>query len=191
MPRKKRKIVSLEVLEPNSLWDYREFKVLNNFVCYQDEAEKTVVDMDRREFWKHETGYKDEVNAILAQRGTRNARDVFFGDDVNIEEVKLPSSVKPSTKYIYKVYDYTGEKLSTEYGVQKDAVAYIAKRIKSKYAIATYNGKSEKIENTAKTITDILNGLEDSTSLFEIEPIARSGVTDNTIMVSIFKNCLN
>ena len=66
MPRKKEKILSLEVIEPNSTWDYRETKVLNNFICKKDDAEKTIVDMDRREYWKHETSFKDQVKSILS-----------------------------------------------------------------------------------------------------------------------------
>lgn len=190
MPRKKEKILSLEVIEPNSTWDYRETKILNNFICKKDDAEKTIVDMDRREYWKHETGYKDEVKAILAAPGTRNSRDVFFHDDVNVEEVKLPASVKAGTKYVYKVYDYSGERVSTEYGTQKEILAYISKKIKTKYAYVTYNGTSQRIEYSPKAVTDILNELEKTTSQFAIESIGRSGMTDNSILVTMFKNCI-
>ncbi len=107
---------------------------------------------------------------------------------MNVEEVKLPTSVKTGTKYIYKVYDYSDDKVNTEYGTQKDAISFINKRVKTKYAYVTYNGQTEKIEYDAKTVTGILNELEETTSQFEIEPISRSGNTDETILVSIFKN---
>lgn len=190
MPRKKEKILSLEVIEPNSTWDYRETKVLNNFICKKDDAEKTIVDMDRREYWKHETGYKDEVKAILSDPGTRNHSDVFFSDDVNVEEVKLPVSVKAGTKYVYKIYDYSGERVSTEYGTQKEILAYISKKIKTKYAYVTYNGSSQRIEYSPKAVTDILNELEKTTSQFAIESVGRSGMTDNSFLVTMFKNCV-
>ena len=190
MPRKKEKILSLEVIEPNSTWDYREVKILTNFICKADDAERTIQDMDRREYWKHEKNYGPEVKAILAQPGTRNASTVFFTDDVNVEEVKLPTSIKSGTKYIYKVYDYCGDKLNTEYGTQKDILAYIGKKVKTKYAYVTYNGRGGRIEYSPKAVTGILNELEKTTSQFEIEPIGRSGITDGTILVTMFKNCL-
>ena len=190
MPRKKEKILSLEVLEVNSTWDYRGSKILTNFICKADDAERTIQDMDIKEYWKHEKNYLPEVRSILAQPGTRNASTVFFTDDVNVEEVKLPVSVKTGTKYIYKVYDCSGGKVNTEYGTQKDILAYISKRVKTKYAYVTYNGKSSRIEYTPKAVVDILNQQEKTTSQLEIEPVGRSGVTDDMILVSIFKNCI-
>ena len=188
MPRKVEKIVSLEVIEPNSTWDYRETKVLNNFICKKDDVERVIQDMDRRDYWKHKKGYTEEVKAILAPAGTRNASSVFFDDDVNVEEIKLPPNVKDNTKYIYKVYDYAGEKLNTEYGTQKDAVACISKKIKTKYAYVTYNGETRRIECTPKAVADILTGLEETTSQFEIESVSRSGNTSDAVLVTIFKN---
>lgn len=190
MPRKVDKIISLEVSEPNSAWDYRQSKILNNFVCKKSDAENTVQRMDRKDYWRTEKRFVDEVKGILAEPGTRNASNLFFTDEVNIEEVKLPSSVKSSTKYIYKVYGYSGDKLDTEYGVQKDALAFINRRIKTKYVYVTYNGVSEKMEYDQKAVAAILNGLEETTSPFEIEPIGRSGNTEDSICVSIFKNCI-
>ena len=190
MPRKKEKILSLEVIEPNSTWDYRETKVLNNFICKKDDAEKTLVDMDRREYWKHETSFKDQVKSILSDPGTRNHSDVFFNDDVNVEEVKLPASVKAGTKYVYKIYDYSGDRVTTEYGTQKEILAYISKKIKTKYAYVTYNGSSQRIEYSPKAVTDILNELEKTTSQFAIESVGRSGMTDNSLLITTFKNCI-
>jgi hypothetical protein len=190
MPRKKEKILSLEVIEPNSTWDYRKTKILNNFICKKDDAEKTIVDMDLKEYWKHESGYKDQIKSVLADSGTRNASDVFFHDDVNVEEVKLPSSVKAGTKYVYKIYDYSGERVSTEYGTQKEILAYLSKKIKTKYAYVTYNGSSQRIEYSPKAVTDILNELEKTTSQFAIESVGRSGMTDNSLLVTMFKNCV-
>ena len=190
MPRKKEKILSLEVIEPNSTWDYRETKILNNFICKKDDAEKTIVDMDLKEYWKHESGYKDQIKSVLADSGTRNASDVFFHDDVNVEEVKLPSSVKAGTKYVYKIYDYSGERVSTEYGTQKEILAYLSKKIKTKYAYVTYNGSSQRIEYSPKAVTDIFNELEKTTSQFAIEPIGRSATTDSSFLVTMFKNCI-
>lgn len=190
MPRKKEKIISLEVGEPNTTWDYRNEKSLINFVCKAEDAERTIQDLDRQEHWKHEKNYDAEVRSILAQPGTRNASIVFYSDEVSIEEVKLPASVKAGTKYIYKVYDYSEDKLNTEYGTQKDILAYISKKIKTKYVYVTYNGQGEKIEYTPKAVTDILNGLEETTSQFLIEPVGRSGFTGDMIFVTTFKNCI-
>ena len=190
MPRKKEKIVSLEVAEPNSTWDYRNAKILKNFVCKKGEAERVIIDMDQKEYWKHEKKYPENVKAILAEEGTRNASNEFFGDDVYVDEVKLPASVKADTKYVYKVYDYTGDRVTTEYGTQKDILGYIGKKIKTKYAYVTYNGQGEKIEYTPKNVAAILNELEKTTSQFEIETYGRSGSTDSSIIVSIFKNCI-
>ena len=190
MPRKKEKILSLEVAEVNSMWDYRPARILTNFICKADDAERTIQDMDRKECWKHEKNYTSAVKSILAQPGTRNASNVFYTDEVHVEEVKLPATVKAGTKFIYKVYDYSGDKVSTEYGTQKDILAYIGKRIKTKYAYVTYNGKSGKIEYTPKAVTEILDGLEESTSQFEIEPVGRSGVTGDMIFITTFKNCI-
>lgn len=190
MPRKKEKIISLEVGEPNSTWDYRNMKILKNFVCKKDEAEKVITNMDQKDYWKHEKEYADKVKAILADQGTRNASNAFFSDDVYVEEIKLPASVKADTKYVYKVYDYTGDRVTTEYGTQKDILGYIGKKIKTKYAYVTYNGRGEKIEYTPKNVAAILNELEKTTSQFEIEAYGRSGFTDSSIIVSIFKNCI-
>ena len=132
-----------------------------------------------------------KVKAILAPDGTRNASTVFYGDDVSYEEVKLPASVKPGTKYIYKIYDYTGDKLSTEYGTQKEIVAHISKRIKTKYTYVMYNGEANKIEYSPKTVIDVLNELEKTTSQFSIEPLGRSGSTEDLMLVSIFENKIN
>lgn len=190
MPRKKVKIVSLEVTEPNSTWDYRSNKLLNNFVCKQEDTEKALFDMDRKECWRKEKKYADEVKAVLAAPGTRNARNSFFTDSISMEEIKLPTSVKGDTKYIYKFYDYSGENLTTDYGTQKDIISHISKRIKTKYAYVNYNGQEEKIEYSPKTVANILSGLEETTSQFEIEPFGRSGSTEDSIIVAIFKNCL-
>jgi hypothetical protein len=190
MPRKKEKILSLEVIEVNSTWDYRETKTLNNFICKKDDAEKTIVEMDRKECWKHETGYKDQVKAILSDPGTRSYSDVFFNDDVNVEEVKLPASVKSGTKYVYKIYDYSGDRVNTEYGTQKEILAYLGKKIKTKYAYVFYNGTRRKIEYSPKAVTDILNELEETTSQFTIEPIGRAEAADNAFLVTMFKNCM-
>ena len=190
MPRKKEKILSLEVGEPNSTWDYSNAKILKNFICKKDDAENVIADMDQREYWKHEKNYSEEVKSMLAAPGTRNASNVFFREDVNVEEVKLPASVKPGTKYVYKIYDYSNDKVNSEYGTQKDIVAYINKKIKTKYAYVMYKGTANKIEYSPKAVTDILNELEETTSQFEIESVGRSGMTDNTLIVSIFKNCL-
>lgn len=190
MPRKKKKVISLEVVENNSMWDYRQTKNLLNFICSEGDAERTVQDMDIRELWKHQAGYEKEMKAILAPAGTRNASSVFFGDDVNVEEVKLPLSMKTIPSYIYKIYDYTGEKCNTEYGSQKDVLAYLSKRVKTKYAYVTYNGQTRRIEYSPKTVAGILDELAKDTSQFEIEPFGRSGVTDTMILVTTFKNCV-
>ena len=190
MPRKKEKILSLEVGEPNSTWDYSNAKILKNFICKKDDAEKVIVDMDQKEYWKHEKNYSEEVKSILAAPGTRNASNVFFHEDVNVEEVKLPASVKPGTKYVYKIYDYSNDKVNSEYGTQKDIIAYISKKIKTKYVYVMYKGTVDKIEYSPKSVTDILNELEETTSQFEIESVGRSGMTDNMLIVSIFKNCI-
>lgn len=190
MPRKKEKILSLEVGEPNSTWDYSNAKILKNFICKKDDAEKVIVDMDQKEYWKHEKNYSEEVKSILAAPGTRNASNVFFHEDVNVEEVKLPASVKPGTKYVYKIYDYSNDKVNSEYGTQKDIIAYISKKIKTKYVYVMYKGTMNKIEYSPKSVTDILNELEETTSQFEIESVGRSGMTDNMLIVSIFKNCI-
>lgn len=190
MPKKKRKIVSLEVLEPNSTWDYTGTKVLNNFICDAEDAEKTIQDMDRRDYWKHETDYKNQIRGILSAPGTRYASNSFFGDDVHVEEVKLPQTIKATTKYVYKVYDYTGEKVSTEYGTQKDVIGLLNKKIKTKYVYVTYNGSEEKIEYSQKAVADILSKLEETTSQFQIESIGRSGMTSDPVIISIFKNNL-
>ena len=180
--------MSLEVLEINAMWDYRGMKALRNFVCNEEDAEKLLPEMDIREIRKHEADYQKQVKAILAPIGTRNASTVFYGDDISYEEAKLPASVKPGTKYIYKIYDYSGNKLNTEYGTQKDIVAYISKKIKTKYAYVIYNGKADKIEYSPKAVIDVLNGLEKTTSQFSIEPLARSGSTEDLLLVSIFEN---
>ena len=189
MPRKSKKLVALEVLEQNSTWDYRKTRILNNFICNQDDIEK-VINMDCKEAWRKERGYDTEVKGIVAPRGTRGASDFFFTDDVSIEEVKLPSSIKPSTKYVYKIYDYHNEKLNIEYGTQKDVLAYISKKIKTKFVYVNYNGASGKIEFSPKVIAETLTGLEPTTSQFIIEPVGRAETPDNSIMISIFKNCL-
>lgn len=191
MPRKKEKIISLEVMEPNSTWDYSQSKILNNFICRADDAEKVIIDMDPKEVWKHERAYSKEVKAILSAPGTRNASSVFFNDDVNVEEVKLPKTIKGGVKYIYKIYDYSDEKINTEYGTQKDVLAYISKKIKTKYAVTTYNGVTSKIEYSPKTVMDILNQLEKTTSQFQIESTSRSGDTSTSIFVTCFRNCLS
>ena len=188
MPRKKDKLVSLEVIELNSTWDYRNTRTLTNFICKKDDAERKLQDADIHEIWKSEKKFANEAKAILAPAGTRNASHVFFTDEVAVEEVKLPKTVKATDKYIYKVYDYSGDKLSTEYGTQKDIVSYIGKKIKTKYAYVAYNGEGRKIEYSPKTVTGILNELEDTTSNFEIESLSRSGNTEGVILVSIFKN---
>lgn len=190
MPKKKKKVVSLEVIEANSKWDYRPARILRNFICKEEDAEKTVQDMDTKETWKHEEGYQKQVKAILAPEGTRNASTVFYTDDVAVEEVKLPLSMKTIPEYVYKIYDYTGEKCSTEYGTLKDVLAYLSKKVKTKYAYVTYNGETKKIEYSPKTVSDILKELAETTSQFEIEPVGRSGITDTVVMVSTFKNCV-
>lgn len=190
MPKKKEKIISVEVIEVNSTWDYRNTKILNNFICKKDDAEKMVAEMDRQELWKHERKYDEEVKSILAAPGTRNASSVFFTQDVSVEEPKLPSSVKPGTKYIYKVYDYFDGKLNTEYGTQKDILGYIGKKIKTKYVYVTRNGVEDRIEYSQKAIADIFDELEETTSQLEIVPAGRSGATNDSIIVSIFKNCM-
>jgi hypothetical protein len=172
------------------MWDYSNTKILRNFICKKDDAEKVIVDMDQREYWKHEKNYSEEVKSILAAPGTRNASNVFFHEDVNVEEVKLPATVKPGTKYVYKIYDYSNDKVTSEYGTQKDILAYIGKKIKTKYAYVMYKGSTNKIEYSPKAVTDILNGLEETTSQFEIESVGRSGMTDNMLIVTIFKNCI-
>ena len=182
--------MSLEVIETNSTWDYRPSKILTNFICRADDAEKTIQNMDVKEYWKHERNYDNEVKAILAQPGTRNASSVFYTDEVSVEEVKLPASVKTGTKYVYKLYNYCGEKLNTEYGTQKDMLAYISKKIKTRYVYVTYFGKCNKIEYSPKAVADILNELEKTTSQFEIEAAGRSGSTDDIIFVTPFKNCI-
>jgi len=53
-----------------------------------------------------------------------------------------------------------------------------------------YKGTVDKIEYSPKAVTDILNELEETTSQFEIESVGRSGMTDNMLIVSIFKNCI-
>ena len=188
MPRKKDKFLAVEVLETNSTWDYRPSRIIYNFICRKDDAEKVITDMDIYERWKHDKKYTDEVKSILAAPGTRNASNVFFNNEVAVEEVKVPKTVKASDKFIYKVYDYTDGKLSSEYGSKKDVLSYLSKKIKTKYAYTAYNGSEKRIEYSTKVITDILAELEDTTSNLEIEPLARSGNTDCTIFVSIFKN---
>lgn len=188
MPRKKEKILALEVVETNSLWDYRPTRAFHNFICKDTAAEKTVTDLDLKENWKHDKDYPDNVKAILAPFGTRSHNCNFYGSEVCVEEVRLPASVKAGTKYIYKVYDYAGGKLNTEIGTQREAVAYIGKKVKTKYAYVTSNGRSQRIEYSPKAVAEILDGLEETTSQFQIEPIGRSGATDETILVSIFKN---
>ena len=188
MPRKKDKLVSLEVMETNATWDYRGSRTLHNFICKKDDAERVILDMDTQERWKHEKKYADQVKSIFAPSGTRNSSNVFFTDEVAVEEVKLPKTIKATDKYIYKVYDYFGDRVSSEYGNQKDILAYVAKKIKTKYAYVSYNGVGRKIEYTPKTLGGILNSLEATTSQLEIEPLGRSGNTDGSMIISIFNN---
>ena len=42
MPRKKEKILSLEVGEPNSTWDCSNAKILKNFICKKDDVPSSV-----------------------------------------------------------------------------------------------------------------------------------------------------
>lgn len=190
MPRKKERIVSLEVAEPSSTWDYRKSKSLTNFVCKASEAERVIREMDLKERWKEGEGYAGEVRSILADPGTRNASSVFFGDDVNVEEVRLPASVKPSSGYVYKVYDYFGERTTTEYGTRRDVLAYLAKRVRTKYMYVSYNGQSARVEYSPKVLAEILDNLDKTTSQLEVEPTGRSGCTEDMILVSIFKNMI-
>lgn len=191
MPKKKSKILSLEVSEINAQWDYSSSKPFRNFICKEEDVEETLERMLTKSATKHEKTYTDQVEAILAPRGSRKSSNVFFGEEVSVEEAKLPKSIKPTSSFVYKLYDYTDNKLKTEYGTQKDAVSYISKRIKTKYAVVTHNGRAQKIENTQKAMIDILSHLEDTTSQLGIEPIGRTtGDTEDIIIVSIFKNCV-
>ena len=191
MPKKKKKIISLEVSEPNSTWNYSTGRTLTNFICFEDDAPKIIMEMDKRETWKHERDYEAQVKAILAPSGTRNFSNTFFTDEVYVEEVKLPSSIRPSVPYIYKVYDYTGDKLTTDYCTQKEAIAHITKRIKTKYATVSHNGESERIEYDPHVLSKSLDELEADTTQFVIEPASRPGANANPIIIAIFKNCLS
>ena len=188
MPRKKEKLLAIEVIETNSSWDYRPTRAFHNFICKETSADKMITDADLQENWKYDKEYSSNLKAILATPGTRNHSYVFYGSEVCVEEVKLPASVKPGTKYIYKVYDYTGGKLITDVGTQKDIISYLGKRIKTKYACVSSNGKSEKIEYSQKTIAEMLSGLEETTSQLQIEPVGRSADSDETMLISIFEN---
>lgn len=190
MSRKKTRFVSVEVVEPNSYWDYTKLKNLNNFVCKTDDVEEVIHDMDSGEHYETEEEYQDEVKAILARPGTRNASVSFFGDDVSVEEFKLPASIKPGTEYIYKIYDYCGGKTNVGYGTRKEIITHISKVVKTKYVYVTHNGNSEKTEYSAKMISDTLDELEKTTSQLEIEPVGRSGMTDDMILVTAFRNCI-
>ena len=190
MPRKKKKLISLEVVETNSLWDYRNSRVLTNFICNEEDAEKTFQKMDRKELWKHEADYMKQVKSVLAPAGTRNASSIFFTDDVSVEEVKLPASMKTVPGYVYKVYDYSAEKVVTEYGSQKDIISYLSKKIKVKNVIALADGETRKVECSPKSLASVLGGLEETTSQVSFEPVGRSGCTGDIYIVSVFKNCI-
>ena len=188
MSRKKKKVIALEVIEVNATWDYSGSRILTNFICNEDDIDKTMIASDRNEYWKHEKNYVKERDSIFAKKGTRGASDVFFTDYVSVDEVKLPPNIKASTKYVYKIYDYSNDKLNVELATQKDVISYLTKKIKTKYVLANYNGKSEKFEYVPKTVAGILDGLEETTSQFTIEPYGRSGGTGDEIMITIFKN---
>ena len=188
MPRKKEKIISLEVIEPNSTWSYIKERPFYNFICKKDEAEDILKTQDRRGLTGNMKQYESEVKSILAPSGTRNSSSVFFGNEVGVEEVSLSPKTLTGAKYVYKIYDYTGEKMHTEYGVQKEAIAYITKRIRSKYAYITHDGIEERIEYNPKQISELLTGLEFTTSQLEIAPSGRTGPTNDILLVSVFRN---
>ena len=180
--------MSLEVAEVNSTWDYRKSRKLYNFICNEGDVEGIVREMRKNEYWIKDSSFDSQLKAILAPQGTRNSSNYFFGDDVAVEEIKLQTPPKPSMKYFYKIHDYSNEKLSYEYGTPKDIIAYISKKVKTKYAEVSYNGKTEKIENTSANIAEILDELEITTSQFYIEPVGRSEMNNVMILVSIFNN---
>jgi hypothetical protein len=115
MPRKKKRIVSLEVLEPNSLADYSQSKTLKNFICDADDAEKVIMEMDRKERWKHEKDYKEQVKAVLAPRGTRGASDTFFTDLVAVDEIKAKLSSTADKLLSYPNYIGTIQSFVNKY----------------------------------------------------------------------------
>jgi hypothetical protein len=66
----------------------------------------------------------------------------------------------------------------------------IQKKIKTKNVVMHYNGMTERCELDISQIDEILEGLEEDTIDFDIEPIGRGDVEGDTILVTVYKNCM-
>lgn len=191
MARKKERIMAFDTLQPDTLHRHTE-RVCRNFVCFEKNIRDCLDSQCRKDDWKHSNTSESEIKTLLGyQTELRDGLGNLGIDMVSLVPITLEKSVKTTTPYIYRTMDYSLSKPAIVFGTKKDALQTIQKKIKTKNVVMYYDGKMERCEFNIDYIDQILGTLEEDTIDFSIEPIGRNGMEGDTVMVSIYKNCMN
>ena len=188
--KKKERVMAFDVLSPDTLHPHNE-RVCRNFVCYEGKVSECLVNEIRRPELKNDektlrefkvlTGYQTEARDGLGNLGL---------DMVSLLPVTLESSVKTTTPYIYRTIYYGEGRPDETFCTRKDAISYIQKKIKTKNVVMHYNGMTERCELTSGYLEDLFAMLEPDTIEFDITAIGRGGIEGDSVLVTIYKNCM-
>lgn len=188
--KKKEQLMAFDVLQPDTLHKATE-RICRNFVCYDSKVKECLHNEIRRDEYKADQDTEREFGIICGyQTELRGGIGNLGMDVVSLLPVTLEKTVKTTTPYIYRVMDYNQTKATAMFGTRKDALQLIQKKIKTKNVVMHYDGTTERCELDIDRIDKILEGLEEDTIDFDIEPIGRGDAEGNMILVTVYKNCM-
>lgn len=189
MPRKKQQIMAFESLQPDTLHPNR--MIVRNFISSKDTVRRYLEEEDRDGLSSMEPRIGEDFDKLLSfKTELRGGAGNIGSDDVFLEEVKLDPSVKPTTDFIWKVFDYGGSNRLLTYTCPKKAVDYVKRKIKTKIVEICYDGIKERCEFTPEKLEEIMSKVQDETIDISIIPIGRGGVENEMILMVPFKNHL-
>lgn len=188
--KKKEQLMAFDVLQPDTLHKPTE-RICRNFICYDSKVKDCLHNEIRKDDHKTDKDTEREFDIICGyQTELRGGIGNLGMDLISLLPVTLEKTVKTTTPYIYRLIDYSQTKSSAIFGTRKDALQFIQKKIKTKNVVMHYNGMTERCELDISQIDEILEGLEEDTIDFDIEPIGRGDVEGDTILVTVYKNCM-
>ena len=190
MGRQKKRIIAVETIYPDTQRN-QDGKYLTNFVAYEDNAVNAFKENSKRDIW-NEKASPDVVKKLITDREKNLKKSTFFhNEEIGIDEaLTLSEKVKTTDPYIFKVRDMENPAWPKEvFGTQKEALAYIEKKIKNKFVHLIYNGINEVVEYDVNELANIIARMSENTTPIEIAQVTR-GEDEYWYEIEIFKNCL-
>lgn len=185
MPRVKERYFSVEMQEEDSLHEYHNNFL--NFIVKEKDLEYGFISCDLHNIIKEKSNEKDLKEILKNPINSQYSRQLkHIGDDVFfINEISLSKPLKTSEGYLYQIYDYNENKAL--FCGFNDVLTYIKRKIKTKYALAQYNGENQRFEFSEKDVANIMTRMTPGTHSIFISQLSTRGDEGEPIAIIPYK----